>query len=235
MKSDIFERYEKKYILTPKQYDAFLKETKHLITQDVFPESTISNIYFDTPDYRLIRTSLEKPAYKEKLRLRSYKNCPAPQDEVFVELKKKYRGIVYKRRVPMTYQEAQAWLLDNRRPQHMTQIHKEIDYMLQYYQDLSPAMFLYYDRTSYKMKEQSDVRITFDHHLRFRDDYLHLYDGTFGDDLLPEGYIMEIKIPSAFPIILADILNRLEIYPGSFSKYGKAYQSIHVTKLKEAQ
>ena len=50
--------------------------------------------------YRLIRASLEKPAYKEKLRLRSY-GVTEPGGEVFLELKKKYKGIVYKRRITL--------------------------------------------------------------------------------------------------------------------------------------
>ena len=104
-----FKRYEKKYLVTQQQYNALAKVFAARMVPDRFAESTISNIYYDTPDFRLIRRSLEKPAYKEKLRLRSY-GVPNEETQVFPEIKKKARGIVYKRRVSMPYGDALRYL-----------------------------------------------------------------------------------------------------------------------------
>ena len=93
-----FERRELKYRITDAQRAALEAAFDARMVPDEHGESTICNIYYDTADYRLIRASLEKPAYKEKLRLRSY-GVTEPGGEVFLELKKKYKGIVYKRRI----------------------------------------------------------------------------------------------------------------------------------------
>lgn len=84
-----FERYEKKYFLTPAGQKALLQTIAPYIKMDFYGKYTICNLYYDTPDWRLIRASLEKPVYKEKLRVRSY-GVPAPDGKVFAELKKKY-------------------------------------------------------------------------------------------------------------------------------------------------
>ena len=67
-----FERYEKKYFLSPEQQRQLLQAIGSHVKMDFYGRYTISNLYYDTPDWRLIRTSLEKPIYKEKLRVRSY-------------------------------------------------------------------------------------------------------------------------------------------------------------------
>ena len=88
-----FRRYEKKYFLSPRQQEQLLQRIAPYIKEDAFDSYTICNIYYDTPDWRLIRASLEKPAYKEKLRVRSY-GVPTETDRVFVELKRKFDGVV---------------------------------------------------------------------------------------------------------------------------------------------
>ena len=93
---DVFARYEKKYKLTLSQYAALRRWLQDRMEVDSYGLHTICNIYYDTPDFQLIRTSLEKPVYKEKLRLRSY-GVPGGDTPVFVELKKKLDGVVYKR------------------------------------------------------------------------------------------------------------------------------------------
>ena len=123
-----FKRYEKKYLVTQQQYNALAKAFAARMVPDRFAESTISNIYYDTPDFRLIRRSLDRPAYKEKLRLRTYRT-PHADTEAFVEIKKKYDHIVYKRRVAMTYSEAQAYLDGGAEPEQ-SQISREIDWFL---------------------------------------------------------------------------------------------------------
>ena len=93
----VFERSEKKYLLSPARYRALLAAWAAHIEEDEFFRKTVVNIYYDTPNDRLIRASIDKPVYKEKLRLRSY-GLPEADTEVYLELKKKVGGVVYKRR-----------------------------------------------------------------------------------------------------------------------------------------
>ena len=106
---DVFARYECKYILDERQYAAFMKVLGTVAHADEYGPSTVCSVYYDTEDYRLIRASVEKPAYKEKLRLRSY-GVASADSTVFVELKKKCRGVVFKRRIPMTAEQARRYI-----------------------------------------------------------------------------------------------------------------------------
>ena len=218
-----FERYEKKYLLSAAQYRQFREKAAGHLTEDQYGKSAILSVYYDTPDARLIRASMEKPAYKEKLRLRSY-GRPGEDDEVFVELKKKYRGIVYKRRVEMPLGPAQAWLA-GRGEAPNSQIGREIAYTLAQYDGLAPAMFIAYDRVALYDKEDAALRVTFDSRLLFRREALALEAGAWGEPLLEAGArLMEVKLPGAMPLWLAHLLDELAAYPASFSKYGSAYQ-----------
>ena len=161
-----FKRYEKKYLVTQQQYNALAKAFAARMVPDRFAESTISNIYYDTPDFRLIRRSLDRPAYKEKLRLRTYRT-PGADTEAFVEIKKKYDHIVYKRRVAMTYGEAQAYLDGGAAPEQ-SQISREIDWFLHFYKGIQPAMCICYDRLALFDKYQPELRVTFDSGIRWR-------------------------------------------------------------------
>lgn len=163
---EIFKRYEKKYLLEEGQFHRTILELTAKMTPDQYGRHTICNIYFDTPDYQLIRSSLEKPVYKEKLRLRSY-GVPAEEDTVYIELKKKFDGIVYKRRTPMKLSEAEAYLLKGEEPSQDNQIIREIDYVKNYY-GLQPAVYLAYDRVALFGNENPDLRVTFDFNIRGR-------------------------------------------------------------------
>ena len=231
---DIFKRYEKKYLLNPDQYKRLKQRLEGKLEPDRFGKSTISNIYFDTPDHCLIQRSLEKPVYKEKLRLRSY-GTPGMSDTVFVELKKKYKSIVYKRRVDMSLKEAVHYLYDLKPYEKPSQITKEIDWFLSYYEGISPAMFISYDRTALYSIEDPNLRITFDRNILWREEDLKLDYGVWGDSLLEQGQrVMEIKIPDAMPLWLSHILDDLQIYPTSLSKYGRGYQeSLKAIKTKK--
>lgn len=231
MKS-IFQRYEKKYLLTKSMYDAFLEATQSYIQVDTYGKHTICNIYYDTDNHELIRTSIEKPKYKEKLRLRSY-GVPKQEDKVYLELKKKYKGIVYKRRVSLTLKEAEAYLNHGIKPSKEHQILREIDYFIALYQP-KPKLYLAYDRVAYFGKEDPNVRITFDHNIRSREIDLSLSKGDKGKSLLDEmQYLMEIKVEGAMPIWLCRILSELEIYPTSFSKYGNIYKQSLLNQKNE--
>lgn len=193
---------------------------------DHYGRTTIRNIYYDTDTYRLIRRSLEKPVYKEKLRIRSYQTA-APDDMVFVELKKKYKKVVYKRRLSLS--EAQAmkcFQKGSSLPVH-SQIADEIEYFRSYYEDLHPAVFLSYEREAFYALDGSDFRITFDENILYRDYDFSLGSGIYGTPLLNKGEtLMEIKTAGGLPLWMSHELNRLKIYQTSFSKYGLAYQDM---------
>ena len=218
-----FERYEKKYFLTPAQYKLFKERLVPFVKADEYPTYTLCNIYYDTDDYRLIRASLEKPIYKEKLRVRSY-GVPGADSNVFVELKKKCDGVVYKRRITTTPFNAQCLLNGFRTQAQNNQISNEIAYFQQFYH-ATPKVFIAYDREAYQGIENSELRITFDTNLRYRLDSLSLQAGDYGEPIIGgDLYLMEIKIPGICPLWLSRLLSELKIYPTSFSKYGECYK-----------
>lgn len=219
----IFKRYEMKYLLTQKQKERILRAMEPYMELDEYGRSTIRNIYYDTDNYRLVRTSLEKPVYKEKLRVRSYQTA-APGDRVFVELKKKYDSVVYKRRICVEERQAMEYLAGAQAPVH-TQITEEIDYFLQFYQTMKPRVFLSYEREAYRERGEGEFRVTFDENILFRQEDLSLECGIYGESLLEPGYtLMEIKTPESIPMWMARALSEEKVNKTSFSKYGSAYQ-----------
>lgn len=221
---DTFKRYEIKYLLDEEQYRTLQGAISEYMVPDQYGRSTISNIYFDTPDFRMIRASLEKPVYKEKLRIRSYKT-PSSGDTVFIELKKKYKGIVYKRRIDLPLDEAEAYLYEGRPLDIPSQISREIDYVMNFYPRIRPATALFYDRVAFYGAEDPNLRITFDSKLSARQTDLRLGKGPGGDPLIDGTQrLMELKTINSIPLWLTHLLDELKIYPTSFSKYGRAYQ-----------
>lgn len=217
-----FKRYEKKYLLTPEKFRLIKERIGGYIEPDEFPQSTVCSVYYDGGDYHLIRHSIDKPVYKEKLRLRSY-GVPAEGDTVFLELKKKFKGVVYKRRAPMPAGEAEAYLAGKASAPGSGQIINEIDWFLKE-NTLSPKVLIACDRLSYRGREDRELRITFDENIRWRRSALSLTAGSHGELLMKDGgVLMEIKIPGAAPLWLARTLSELEIFPVSFSKYGTCY------------
>ena len=218
-----FKRYEKKYLLSAARYEQLWERLQEHLVPDRFFQSTVCSLYYDSADFSLIRHSLDAPVYKEKLRLRSYK-VPGPDDPVFVELKKKFRGVVYKRRVEMSAAEAEAYLAGRSRPDRDDQILREIDYFLQLH-PVMPRAFIACERTAWVDREEPELRVTFDRDLRWRDTDLSLTAGSRGEPLLEEGEVlMEIKIPEAAPLWLAHLLSELALFPTGFSKYGTCYR-----------
>ncbi len=217
-----FKRYEEKYLLTKTQYLAMRLGMAAYMKPDAHPRYSISNIYYDTVNYDLIRASLEKPVYKEKLRLRSY-GVPGARDNVFVEIKKKYDGVVYKRRVTMPMQRAAAWL-GGTAASDGSQIGREIDWFLRIYRP-EPKVMIAYDREAFAAADGGELRITFDTALRARENDVDLCFGDHGVPLLPDDLIlMEIKIPGAAPLWLSKLLSENRIFSTRFSKYGTYYQ-----------
>ena len=219
-----FRRIEKKYLLDKNQYYAMLDGIGKYMEPDLYANYTIGIIYYDTYDYELIRSSLEKPVYKEKLRVRSY-GTPSDSDRVFVELKKKFDGVVYKRRITMTADEAAVSLFCGH-IDRTDQISKEINWFL-HTRNLYPMAFIGYDREAYAGIEDPNLRLTFDTDLRGRSWDLDLREGTSGMYILPkETILMEIKIPGSAPLWLSRLLSENRIFDSSFSKYGTYYKQL---------
>lgn len=225
MAQEVFQRYEKKYLLSEAQYRQMMMLSEDKLELDQYGRHTISNIYFDTPDYQLIRTSLEKPVYKEKLRLRGY-GCLLDDDtEVFLELKKKYDSVVYKRRMGMSLREARAYLYEGACPLRQDQIFQELDFCMRRY-SLRPMAYISYERMAYSCSFDPEVRVTFDRNILGRSRELELSLGAYGKKLLkPDHVLMEIKVPGAVPLWMSRIFSDLGIFPVSFSKYGTFYQT----------
>ena len=221
---ETFRRFEKKYLLDEQQYRRLTELLKDRVLPDKFYETDIRSIYYDTDDHELIRRSIEKPEYKEKLRIRSYKEVTG-DEMVFVELKKKFDGIVYKRRT----KASSVQLLDDiyRCQFKDPQVGKEILYALDYYGRLKPSIFIGCKRTSFVGKEDRDLRITFDKEICYRMEDLSLRK-TEKDKLLTDKTVMELKIKDAMPLWLSEILDEVKAYPRGFSKVGNAF-------LKELQ
>lgn len=220
MNENIFRRIEQKYLIDKEQMDKLLNKISPYIECDEYYESTINNIYFDNENNDMISTSLEKPEFKAKVRLRSY-GTPTLKDKVFLEVKDKYMGVVGKRRISMTLEEFYNYLDNGVKSDE--QIMKELDYFFKKY-DLKPFMFVGYDRKSFRGHENKDLRITLDENLRSREEDLKLELGSSGKKYFDsDKYIMEIKTLDSMPMWLTRVLSELKIYPISFSKIGSIY------------
>lgn len=230
----VFKRYELKYLLTIGQRQKIMEAMAPHMALDDYGRTTIRNIYFDTGNYRLVRHSIDKPAYKEKLRIRSYDRAK-PDSTVFVELKKKYRQVVYKRRICLPEETAMGWVCGENCCLAPSQISEEIDYFLNFYKRLYPAVFLSYEREAFYSLDGSDFRVTFDDNILCRQEDLSLEAEVYGSSLLPKGAVlMEIKCSGGIPLWMTHVLTEEHIYKTSFSKYGTAYQKIIYPQLKEA-
>ena len=218
----IFKRIEKKYLLSEAQYEALFQRIGAHLKPDAFGRSTVMSLYLDTPDSRIIRNSIEAVDYKEKLRLRSYGTAGA-DSTVFLELKKKYGGVVYKRRAAMTLREAERYLRMGIKP-YESQIMSELDWAMRLYGRPKAAMLIACEREAWFDEAHPDLRLTFDRNIRCRENELRLDRGSAGTPLLPKDTVLlEIKTAGAMPLWLADALDAESILPGSFSKYGEAY------------
>ena len=227
-----FQRYESKYLLTRQQKHAVLQAMQPYMQLDAYGRTTIRNIYYDTPDYRLIRRSLEKPVYKEKLRIRSYQRV-APSDPVFVELKKKYQSVVYKRRLTLPEAQVMHSFQKGLPLPVQSQIAEEIAYFRSYYKKLKPAVFLSYEREAFYSLDGSEFRVTFDENILYQEQDISLGSAIYSTSILSCGQtLMEIKCAGGLPLWMCHALRASRIFQTSFSKYGRAYQEILLQKTK---
>ena len=222
-------RYELKYLLDRGQTAWVINSLKGHMEPDRFGLTSIASLYYDTPEDRLIRASLDKPAFKEKLRLRSYGLATA-KSPVFLELKRKASGIVYKRRVQTTLPEVRRFFTGTDGLFGDRQICRELDWFRNAYAPLRPACLIIYDRVAY-FEPGGDLRLTIDFNPRCRMDELDLTGPMDGFPLRPDGdTILEIKVQEAMPLWLTAILDEGQIYKSSFSKYGEAYRQFSGTR-----
>ena len=220
MAQQIFRRTEIKYILNERQVKSLLWLIEPYLEKDKYFKSTNCSIYFDSRNRYLAIHSLEKPLYKEKIRVRSY-GVPKFNDIVFLEIKKKYKGIGYKRRMPIKLSDFYNYLETGKLNNNSEVIKAELDSCFERY-NLKPTMFLAYDRTSFYDKDDPMFRLTFDRNVRSRNDDLRLEKGDHGKQFFKNGeVVMEVKALNRFPFYFVHALSKLKIYPSSFSKYGR--------------
>lgn len=228
----VFDRYEMKYLIDAEQKSKVMRAMQPYMTLDQYGRTIIRNIYYDTDDYRLVRNSIEKPVYKEKLRLRSYSQA-TPESTVFVELKKKYESKVYKRRIPLPERAATHWIASedkletdrNAFDYRDLQIAREVQYFIDYYENLEPKAFISYEREAFCTNAPSDFRVTFDENILCRMDGLSLEKAVAGAPVLPSGRtLMEIKCSGGIPLWMVAALSENKIQRTTFSKYGLAYE-----------
>ena len=226
---NVMKRYEMKYIVDQDQAAYFLKALEGHMQADRFGKTSIASLYYDTPDRRLINASIEKPDFKEKIRLRSY-GLAADDSPVFLELKRKAFDIVYKRRIQSVIPEVDRFFKGEDGIFGEGQISRELQYFKNLYRDLQPACLIIYDRTAY-FEPDGDLRLTIDNSPRYRTDAMELTRSMDGQLLLPKGQsILEVKVQDAMPLWLSKILDDAHIRKSSFSKYGEAYQREMIKK-----
>ncbi len=211
------------------EYDSFCKNGSY----------SILNIYFDNPQHDVIRRSVAKPYFKEKLRLRSYGVPDGGDFTVFLELKRKIGGVVNKRRAKLTYDEAKSYLNNGKKPQNpdyvTAQVLKEIDYFIAH-NHVEPMCFLSYERIAMVGIQDKSFRLTIDKNILARRENLSLSEGCFGRHLIPpDKRLMEVKFTGAMPVDFADLLSELGIFSKSFSKIGTEYKTYNAWKAQQCQ
>lgn len=220
----IFKRQEIKYFITKNQKEEIMDEIFLHLKEDEYGRFNVCNVYFDTPDYIIARRSIDKPIYKEKLRIRSYGQVNN-NEQVFLELKKKYDSTVYKRRIQLSCQDAFDFISSKNCFNRNNQIEQEIKYFCLLYRNLQPSVFLSYNREAYYDKNNPDLRLTFDDDILWRDDDFDFDKHFYGQKMINDNCtLLEIKTDSAVPLWLSHALNSNKVYPASYSKYGNAYK-----------
>ena len=231
MAINTFARKEIKFLLDMRQYEELMKVITEYMKPDKYcvggKEYGIYNIYYDTSDDFLIRESLEKPYYKEKLRLRSYYSPAETDSPVFLEVKKKIGGIVTKRRVSMTLAESEEYFASRKKPQSdkyiTNQVFAELDAFLDHY-PVVPKQYISYQREAFFGNDNNDFRLTFDRKITERRYDLSLGCQSYGNFIIEaDQRLMEVKVSDSMPEWLVRKLSELKIYKTSFSKYGRAY------------
>lgn len=229
----VFKRHELKYILTLEEYEKLLKCMNGKMQLDKYGRNRVTSIYFDTDDYKIIRKSLEKPKYREKLRVRIY-GKPDLEEKAFIELKKKYKGIVYKRRISAKQSEVLKHLNDKVEILEKSQIQREIDYFKSTYDNIKPRVYLAYEREAYFTDEDNEFRMTFDFNIKIRDEKVSLLSSEIDKEVLSnDKVLLEVKTVRGMPFWLLNFFKENNILTVSFSKYGTGYKKYILPKFVE--
>ncbi|MBM7568565.1 polyphosphate polymerase domain-containing protein [Paenibacillus sacheonensis] len=233
MAIEVFNRYENKYLMDTNAFHHIYNRLLASMVPDEYNRDdefyAISNLYYDTEHDSLIRASLAKPKYREKLRIRAY-GIPEHDAKVYLELKKKVFGLVNKRRTALKLHEAYDFVGSGIAPEFRTgmnkQVIQELGYFLSRY-ELKPKLYLAYDRIALFSKENRDLRITFDTNIRSRRYEVKLENGDYGEQLMEPGqWLMEVKAEKTVPVWLSRLLSELGMFRTSFSKYGNEYKRL---------
>jgi SPX domain protein involved in polyphosphate accumulation len=242
MAIEVFNRYENKYLMDSKAFYALYNRLLTYMELDEYNKNdqfySISNLYYDTEHDSLIRNSLAKPKYREKLRIRAY-GVPEQNAKVYLELKKKVFGLVNKRRTALRLGEAYSFagtgIKPELQPYMNRQVVQEIDYFLGRY-DLQPKVYLAYERIAMFDKSGRDLRITFDTNIRSRRYDLQLEAGDHGEPLMDRGqWLMEVKAEKTIPVWLSHMLSEHQMFRTSFSKYGNEYRKMRMNEKLERE
>ncbi|WP_127494917.1 polyphosphate polymerase domain-containing protein [Paenibacillus glycanilyticus] len=242
MAIEVFNRYESKYLMDSQSFHEIYNRLLDYMELDEYNKNdqfySISNLYFDTDQHSIIRNSLAKPKYREKLRLRAY-GVPKPDARVYLELKKKVCGLVNKRRTGLTLDEAYEFVRTGIEPEPKPYMNKQVIQEIKYFlgrYELQPKVYLAYDRIAMFCKNNRDLRITFDTNIRSRRYDLKLEAGDHGELLMAKGqWLMEVKAEKTVPVWLAQLLSELGMFRTGFSKYGNEYRMNirHEERIKE--
>ena len=291
--SSVFKRVEKKYRIGAAERAAVEAAAGGPMAVDAYGRTRITSLYLDTPERSMIARSVEKPLYREKLRLRAYGDAagvalmgafgagpivrepgglPLSDGEVetrvasglqvpgaalalpvFFGIKKKFKGIVYKRRLALTlpaalafvsglpYEQACArWPLSDAALAAAAlspvtrQIARELEMAMDRWLPLVPSMGIACDRVAWayrpEMFQEREGDELFDSELRITFDdcleYLdrHRFRSPWRPIIESSESVMEIKSAGPYPPWLVEVLSAERIYPASFTKYGNAYQ-----------
>jgi len=218
----IFKRYENKYLITYAQHAALYNLLSRRMAPDYYGEYLVQNLYYDTENWDVIRASIESPLFKEKLRLRCYGDI-SQQSDLFLELKKKYDGVVHKRRIAIPADALSGGSVRGAVAKDTSQIAHELGFYLKSHA-VSEKMYIVYRRAAFTGTSDAGLRVTIDSDVRFRLGSLDFSCPGYGHAILPQGKtLMEIKTFGGMPIWLARALCDNQIYPTSFSKYGICY------------
>lgn len=229
MMSLVFNRFEKKYVLSIDVYHEILDKLllkMNLDKNNVDEFMKVQSIYFDTDNNDYIRNSISKPYYKEKIRIRGY-NFIDSDSELFLEVKRKIDGKVNKRRTNIKLSDIDNLIENNTieyNNEYMNkQVLNEINYILNR-DHLLPKLFVSYERCAL-VDNHSDLRITFDKNITGSSNKISFNIKTDQQLLNSKLMIMEVKTCYGMPRWLLEIIENNDIKKASFSKYGTSYKN----------
>lgn len=244
MAKEVFTRHELKFLIDRHTYGKIYKALMPYLVVDQHANKqgyyTVSNIYYDTKDDLFHYEKMKGQDFRQKLRLRTYGHSDL-DSESYLEIKKKHKGLVNKRRTALRLRDAYRFLevdeidnndlIDNTNASNI-QILKEVAFLKKFY-TLEPKVALCYERQAFQGKEDNELRITFDDNLRKRHHNLRLELGSEGASYVSRDiFVLEIKVNDTIPLWLARILSQFSCSVQSFSKYSTSHNAIDTIAIQ---